>query len=316
MHAAFTLSVVLATSGSLTAQFFVTERSVARHMTRVVWLGLSGEQRVAIEYGQPKWSPEYEKFMLQRSARNVNLGKDARTTLQTSVDLTAGEQKVAHGRWYLGLRRDEDQKWTLELTAADKADAAGLRDGTTGVVRPDLRVPMRLERNPEAVDLLEIKLGVPDHRKPNLSLSISWGNHRLCTDLAANFDVRMPKGTPEFALSAPEKVITTGSGLQYEQLRAGEGAFPGPNDMVRVHYTGWLTDGTMFDSSYLHGEPQTFPVGAVVKGFGEGLRLMQPGATFRLTIPSALAYGERGAGESIGPNTTLVFTVTLLGIEK
>lgn len=83
-----------------------------------------------------------------------------------------------------------------------------------------------------------------------------------------------------------------------------------------MHYCGWLTDGTQFDSTYVGGEPATVPLEMVVPGFREGLRRMQPGAIFRLTIPAELAYGEVGAGGVVPPNAALVFTVTLLGIEQ
>jgi FKBP-type peptidyl-prolyl cis-trans isomerase len=133
---------------------------------------------------------------------------------------------------------------------------------------------------------------------------------------AAAFDTRKPDGAPEFALTAADKGTRTNSGLIYEPLRAGAGATPGPDDMVRVHYAAWLTDGTMFDSSYVRGAPETLRSQWVVKGFAEGLRLMQPGATYRLTIPPELAYGAGGAGDRVPPNATLVFAVTLLGIDK
>ena len=111
-------------------------------------------------------------------------------------------------------------------------------------------------------------------------------------------------------------VITTSSGLQYEIISQGSGEKPVPEDTVRVHYEGALIDGTVFDSSYQRGEPAEFPVGMVIAGWTEGLQLMSVGSTFRLVIPSDLAYGTRGAGESIPPNSTLVFKVELLGIVK
>ncbi len=117
-------------------------------------------------------------------------------------------------------------------------------------------------------------------------------------------------------MTPKDKLVTTASGLQYEAIRAGVGPFPKPTDEVTVHYSGWLTDGTPFDSSYVRGEPTTFPLQHVVKGFAEGLQLMQPGATFQLTIPPELGYGARGAGDSVPPNSTLVFHVTLLEIVK
>jgi len=111
-------------------------------------------------------------------------------------------------------------------------------------------------------------------------------------------------------------VIALPSGLQYKVLQAGNGPVPTINDRVRVHYKGMLLDGTVFDSSYDRGQPATFGVGRVIKGWTEALQLMNVGSKWELTIPPDLAYGERGAGEKIEPNSVLVFEVELLGIEK
>lgn len=110
-----------------------------------------------------------------------------------------------------------------------------------------------------------------------------------------------------------EGVTATNTGLLYEVLTAGSGASAGANDTVRIHYSGKLMDGTVFDSSYERNEPAEFPVSGVIPGFSEGLQLMQPGGKYRLTIPSELAYAER-APESIGPNQPLVFDVELLEV--
>lgn len=109
-------------------------------------------------------------------------------------------------------------------------------------------------------------------------------------------------------------VLTTESGLQIETLAEGEGANPTAEDSVRVHYRGTLIDGQEFDSSYGRGEPVTFPLQGVIKGWTEGLQLMKKGGKARLVIPAELAYGPGGAGEMIGPNATLVFEVELLDI--
>jgi len=109
-------------------------------------------------------------------------------------------------------------------------------------------------------------------------------------------------------------VETTDSGLQYKVVKEGEGASPGPDDSVTVHYTGKLIDGTVFDSSRERGEPVTFPVNAVIPGWTEALQLMKQGAQYELYIPADLAYGESGAGAQIGPNETLIFDVELLKV--
>jgi FKBP-type peptidyl-prolyl cis-trans isomerase FklB len=112
-----------------------------------------------------------------------------------------------------------------------------------------------------------------------------------------------------------EGVKTTDSGLQYEVVKEGKGDKPTAQDTVTVHYNGTLIDGTKFDSSYDRGEPATFPVSGVIPGWTEALQLMNVGSTFKIVVPSDLAYGARGAGGVIGPNETLIFDVELLGIE-
>lgn len=111
-----------------------------------------------------------------------------------------------------------------------------------------------------------------------------------------------------------EGVITTDSGLQYQVIKQGDGAKPKANDQVTVHYRGTLLDGTEFDSSYARGKPVTFPVNGVIPGWTEAMQLMPEGSTYKLFIPSNLAYGERGAGGKIGPNSTLIFEVELLKV--
>jgi FKBP-type peptidyl-prolyl cis-trans isomerase len=115
--------------------------------------------------------------------------------------------------------------------------------------------------------------------------------------------------------AARSGVITTASGLQYEVVKQGSGAKPGPNDSVRVHYEGALIDGTVFDSSYARNQPTEFTVDAVISGWKEGLQLMSEGSTYRFVIPPDLAYGSSGSGR-IPPSATLVFTVELLSVIK
>ena len=110
-------------------------------------------------------------------------------------------------------------------------------------------------------------------------------------------------------------VKTTASGLQYIVEKEGSGTPPKETDTVVVNYRGTLIDGTEFDSSYKRGEPATFPVNRVIKGWTEALQLMKPGAKYKLFIPSNLAYGAGGAGQDIGPNSTLIFEVELLSVK-
>lgn len=110
------------------------------------------------------------------------------------------------------------------------------------------------------------------------------------------------------------EVAVLPSGLQYEVLQTGGGSRPTAEDTVRVHYHGTLLDGSVFDSSVERGEPAEFALGAVIPGFREALSNMQVGDHWRVYLPSALAYGERGAGGDIGPNETLIFELQLLDI--
>ena len=112
-----------------------------------------------------------------------------------------------------------------------------------------------------------------------------------------------------------EGVKVTESGLQYEILEPSLGQKPKATDTVRVHYEGTLIDGTVFDSSNKRGESISFPLNGVIKGWTEGLQLMSIGSKYKFFIPYQLAYGERGAGQSIPPYAALIFTVELLGIE-
>ena len=112
-----------------------------------------------------------------------------------------------------------------------------------------------------------------------------------------------------------KEVTTTASGLQYEVLKMGDGAKPKATDRVNVHYHGTLINGDVFDSSVDRGEPITFGLNQVIKGWTEVVQLMPVGSKFRAYIPYNLAYGERGAGGSIQPYSTLIFDIELLAIE-
>jgi FKBP-type peptidyl-prolyl cis-trans isomerase FklB len=124
------------------------------------------------------------------------------------------------------------------------------------------------------------------------------------------------KAGQEFLETNKQKpgVVALPSGLQYEVITEGSGIKPLASNKVTCHYHGTLTDGTVFDSSVKRGQPATFPLNAVIKGWTEGLQLMSVGSKWRFFIPPQLAYGERQTGAHIGPNTTLIFEVELLGV--
>ena len=112
-----------------------------------------------------------------------------------------------------------------------------------------------------------------------------------------------------------EGVKTLPDGLQYKVIKEGTGKTPKADDTVVTNYRGTLIDGTEFDSSYKRGQPATFPVKGVIPGWTEALQLMKEGSKWELFIPSNLAYGERGAGNAIGPNATLVFEIELISVK-
>jgi len=111
-------------------------------------------------------------------------------------------------------------------------------------------------------------------------------------------------------------VITLPDGLQYKILKEGDGPKPTASDTVSCNYRGTLIDGKEFDSSSKHGGPASFPVSGVIKGWTEALQLMPVGSKWELYIPADLAYGDRGAGQDIGPGETLIFEIDLLGIQN
>lgn len=133
---------------------------------------------------------------------------------------------------------------------------------------------------------------------------------------AAAAESAMENGKKFLAENAKKEGVTqTPSGLQYKVIKAGAGKQPTKDDTVVAHYRGTLINGTEFDSSFTRGEPASFPVGGVIPGWQEVLQLMKEGARWQVFIPSELAYAERGAGDVIGPNETLIFEIELLTVK-
>ena len=155
-------------------------------------------------------------------------------------------------------------------------------------------------------------------RLTNEEMAAVWSEYQAtreagqARDAAANLEA----GRDFLAANAKnDGVVETPAGLQYRILRSGEGPKPGPEDEVVVHYRGRLLDGTEFDSSYRRGEPARFAIGGVIPGWQLALKEMPAGSHWEVWIPAELAYGERGAGNSIGPNQTLHFEIELVEVK-
>ncbi len=208
---------------------------------------------------------------------------EAELTLETS------NQRLSYGV-ALGLGRNmANDGMTVDVDAF----AAGLRDAVTNA-------PQRISDEEIQAEMVAFQQRINEERQATTE-ALSEAN------AAASAAFLLENSTRE-------GVVTTESGLQYEVVEAGDGATPGPEDSVQVHYRGTLIDGSEFDSSYARGEPVTFGVGQVISGWTEALQLMKVGSKYKLYIPSELAYGTGGAGERIGPNAALIFEVELLDI--
>lgn len=130
-------------------------------------------------------------------------------------------------------------------------------------------------------------------------------------------DANIKEGQDFLASNAKKSgVISLPSGVQYKVITEGKGAYPTEDDTLIAHYSGTLIDGTEFDSSYKRGTPLKFQMGSVIKGWGEVMKLMAPGAKWEVYIPADMAYGAKGAGEVIGPHQTLIFTVELITFDS
>jgi len=175
-----------------------------------------------------------------------------------------------------------------------KALAAGISDALAGKT---------------ALTEAEMKTVLNDFRKDMMA--------KMETKQKASGEKNVKEGEVFLAAnSKKEGVKTTPSGLQYKVLKSGTGTSPKPTDSVKVHYHGTLLDGSVFDSSVDRGEPVTFGVGDVIPGWTEALQIMKVGDKWQLYIPSKLAYGDKSAGPKISPNSTLIFDVELISIEK
>ncbi|GAA3947867.1 FKBP-type peptidyl-prolyl cis-trans isomerase [Hymenobacter algoricola] len=177
--------------------------------------------------------------------------------------------------------------------------AASMKEGLSGQ-------PSRLDQDQmrEAMEQLQAQMGGPEDEDDDTTNSADMSNNKQAGE--------------DFLAENKNKagVHTLPSGLQYEVLTEGSGAKPGPGSSVTTHYHGTLLNGTVFDSSYQRGQPATFGVNQVIAGWTEALQLMPEGSKWRLYIPSEMAYGKRGAGRDIGPDSALIFDVELLKVNN
>ena len=192
-----------------------------------------------------------------------------------------------------------------------------------------LEIGKQLIISKDDINLEAINLGMKDvfsGAKPKLTneemqkTMMAYQESRVVKEKAMmeKFSVENKKAGDSYLIAnkAKKDVVTLESGLQYKILKSGTGKIsPKATDTVVTHYRGTLIDGTVFDSSYDRGEPVSFPVNAVIKGWTEALQMMKAGDKWQLVIPSNLAYGEQGAPPTITPNATLIFDVELLEIK-
>lgn len=202
--------------------------------------------------------------------------------------------EVTHKNASYGIGYDMGKKIKESKVAINPDDlAAGLKDALAGK-----------ESKVKAEDVRAAMMKVQEEMQANAEASAKEAGAKA-----------EKEGAAYRATNAKNpKVKTTASGLQIETLKEGTGATPKATDTVKVHYTGKLLDGTVFDSSIERGQPAEFPLSGVIPGWTEGLQLMKVGEKARLVIPPQLAYGAAGAPPQIPPNSTLVFEVELLDI--
>lgn len=224
-------------------------------------------------------------------------GKDAKDAAKSTTSaatpksapvagLESEEQRVSYGIGYnFGSNISKQNDFTLDRNALK----SGMEDGLAG--------------SKTRISEAEIQAAFTSVQQRVVAANAAAGEKNLATATAFLAKNKMRSG-----------VTTTASGLQYEVITRGKGAKPKATDTVSVHYHGTLIDGTVFDSSVQRGEPATFPVGGVIKGWTEALQLMSVGDKWKLYIPSDLAYGPRANGK-IPPNSVLIFEVQLLGIK-
>jgi len=212
----------------------------------------------------------------------------------------------------------EDKKapaLTLESEESKLAYAIGMDIGMSlKTLETDLNRAAMIAAINDRLDGVDTKLTQEDANKIKQAFFVKQAEKKAAAQKVAA-EKNQKEGAAYLEEHAKKEGVTvTPSGLHYQVIRQGEGAKPTLNDKVTVHYKGTTVDGTEFDSSYSRGEPISFPLAGVIVGWQEGVQLMNVGSKYRFVLPSELAYGERGAGAKIGPNSVLIFEVELIAI--
>jgi FKBP-type peptidyl-prolyl cis-trans isomerase len=206
-----------------------------------------------------------------------------------ALKLETLNQKVSYSVGYDIAKNFKANEFELDINLV----RAGLEDGQNGA-------EPKLDQEQMGATMQEFQQYMMEKQQKKIAAGSEQNSAAGKAFLAAN--------------KAKEGVLTLDSGLQYKIITAGDGAKPTLDDVVQVHYSGTLVDGTKFDSSYDRGEPVEFPVSRVIAGWTEALQLMPVGSKWQLFIPAELAYGSQAMGNVIGPNSLLIFDVELLKI--
>ncbi|QCU89859.1 FKBP-type peptidyl-prolyl cis-trans isomerase [Thiomicrorhabdus sediminis] len=204
-----------------------------------------------------------------------------------AAELTTNEQKASYT-----LGTDMAKNLTQQgLTIDAEAFSLGVKDA--------------LSNKPSRLSEEEMMKAIAEVKKTMMQKQEAMRKQQAEANLAAGKQFMAEHGKQD-------GVKTLDNGIQYKIIKSGKGESPTENDTIFAHYEGTFIDGKVFDSSYQRGTPLKFQMGNVIKGWGEVLKMMKPGDKWEVVIPSELAYGERGAGQAIGPNQTLRFTIELI----
>ena len=256
-------------------------------------LGHAPAQQTPAATTQPKQPTSTQGAAPAKKQTPTTTTKKAPVTSKSATALTLKTQKEK-ASYALGMKIGGDLRRQGVSESLDPAIAArGLKDALAGS-------KLLLTEDEERAVLTQLQTEVRDKQQAKSHEAGTAARKEGEAFLAAN--------------KSKEGVVTLPSGLQYKILTAGTGPKPTPNDKVTCNYRGTLINGKEFDSSYKRGEPASFPVGGVIKGWTEALQLMPVGSKWQLFIPPDMAYGDRGAGSDIGPGETLIFEVELLSI--